>query len=274
MTTHGPSFLRWAGSKRKSLALLSAQFNDQTRHYIEPFAGSAALFFALSPKSVTLGDLNGHLVNTLRQVRDDPHTVYEKLNSIERNASSYYEVRKLFNTLPRYGIDAAASFLYLNRNCFNGLWRTNRSGAFNVPYGGSEMGSYPPLALFLKCSNLLKLAKIRHQDFRKTIKEATENSFIYVDPPYFVSQQRVFVEYGKKSFGKDDLSDLIYSLCEAERRGAQIAFTYYDDSETDGIPKHWRKVKFSVTRNVGGFSGSRKIQSEALYTNVKFKGYS
>lgn len=269
---HGPSFLRWAGSKRKSLGLLGASYGIKPKHYVEPFAGSAALFFELAPESGILGDLNGHLINALRCVRDFPVDVHKKLRSFDRTADVYYEVRKTFNASPPYGIEAAAAFVYLNRNCFNGLWRTNLSGRFNVPFGGLEMGDYPPLDLFIRCSELLKRVKIRHQDFRKTIRESSAGSFVYADPPYFATSERIFIEYGKRSFSQEDLSDLVSSLVEAEGRGALIALTYHDGMKIDGIPRRWHRQRFEVTRNVGGFKGTRKRQVEVLYTNFAFSG--
>lgn len=264
---HGPSFLRWAGSKRKSLALLATSYRDPNRQYIEPFAGSAALFFELEPSSGILGDLNGHLINALRQVRDRPADLHRRLSELERNPESYYAVRDRFNEGSRFGIEAAVDFVYLNRNCFNGLWRTNLAGRFNVPFGGYEMGEYPPLALFQECAKLLRRAKLRHQDFRKTISCAGAGSFIYADPPYFTATERVFVEYGKRSFGEDDLNDLVRLLTEAEARGAEIALTYNDAMPVPNLPVHWQEHRFFVTRNVGGFRGARKRQGEILYTS-------
>jgi DNA adenine methylase len=236
--------------------------------YIEPFAGSAALFFSLKPPSATLGDLNGHLINALRQVRDRPKELCAKLARIPRTKEKYYLIRAAFNKSPPHGLTPAVYFVYLNRNCFNGLWRTNGEGAFNVPYGGTEMGAHPPLELFEKCSQALRSARLKHQDFRKTIAEAGANSFVYADPPYFTSSERTFVEYGRTSFGKDDLSDLIAALVAASNRGAHVVLTYNAAMRLRGIPREWSRRKIDVTRNVGGFKGARKIQTEILYTNA------
>jgi DNA adenine methylase len=265
---HGPSFLRWAGSKRKSLALLASTYVHNDYQYVEPFAGSAALFFALQPSSAILGDLNGHLVNAMRCVRDDPNAVHLHLMKIPRNEATYYSTRAKFNLLRPYGIRAAVLFIYLNRNCFNGLWRTNLAGNFNVPFGGDEMGGNPPLSLLKSCSAALRRSKLRHQDFRKTIDDAGAKSFIYADPPYFTAEERTFVEYGKRSFGRDDLRDLLRALSRAADRGAHVALTYNDGMPTEEIPNSWSRIGFEVTRNVGGFAGSRKKQREVLFTNV------
>lgn len=264
---HGPSFLRWAGSKRKALAQLKAAYSDRDRQYIEPFAGSAALFFSVRPNSAVLGDLNGQLVNAMRHVRDEPEKLFNRLARLPRNAKVYYEIRSEFNGMRSFGLEAAVLFVYLNRNCFNGLWRTNSTGKFNVPYGGAEMGRIPPLELFLGCSHALKRAKIRHQDFRKTIADAGSETFIYADPPYFTATERTFIEYGKRSFGGKDLDDLIISLSKAAARGAHIALTYHEAMPIEGLPARWKRTRLQIVRNVGGFSGARKKQAEVLYTS-------
>ncbi|ARS66144.1 Dam family site-specific DNA-(adenine-N6)-methyltransferase [Sinorhizobium meliloti] len=269
-TSHGPSFLRWAGSKRKALKQLSAAYSADNLLYVEPFAGSAALFFERSPKSALLGDLNGHLINTMRHVRDRPTELYAMVIELSRSPDEYYCKREQFNTLKPHGLEAAVLFVYLNRNCFNGLWRTNSSGKFNVPYGGLEMGNTPPLELFLKCSAALQNAKLRHQDFRRTVAQAGDGCFVYADPPYFTAHERTFVEYGRRSFGKKDLQDLIDGLQAAEERGAEIALTYSDGMPIE-VPSHWVQTRFEVTRNVGGFRGSRKKNNEVLYTSVPLR---
>ena len=266
-TSHGPSFLRWAGSKRKSVVQLAAAYVDNARHYVEPFAGSATVFFSVRPVSATLADLNGHLVNSLRAVRDQPEELHKGLASISRDSKTYYQIRSEFNDLRPYGLRSAILFVYLNRNCFNGLWRTNQKGAFNVPYGGTEMGTHPPLALLMDCSEALKRTRLRHQDFRKTLADAGDGDFVYADPPYFTATERTFIEYGQKSFGQKDLDDLMAMLLEASERGAQVALTYSASMPLREIPVNWTSIDFEVTRNVGGFRGSRKKHRETLYTN-------
>jgi DNA adenine methylase len=263
---HGPSFLRWAGSKRKSLPQLAKAYQKDNRVYVEPFAGSAALFFFLKPQSAVLADANRHLVNALTMIKINPVETYEALARIRRDKDTYYQVRSRFNSFNSSSIDAAADFIYLNRNCFNGLWRTNQRGQFNVPYGGLEMGSHPPLSLFKNCSESLNNACVRHQDFRKTISEAGPNTFLFCDPPYFTAKERTFIEYGEKSFGQADLDDLLKNLVSADDRGVHIALTYTSTMPLS-VPEHWTATSFAVTRNVGGFSGSRKTYGEVLYMN-------
>jgi DNA adenine methylase len=264
-TSHGPSFLRWAGSKRKSLGHLAASIDLEGRRYIEPFAGSAALFFHFRPHSGVLADQNAHLINALRMVRDFPDHVYEGMQSIDRDSESYYRVRSAFNELAPDSVKSASYFLYLNRNCFNGLWRTNKKGQFNVPYGGTAMGRHPPIELIKECSDALKNAKIEHQDFRVTITQAGEGDFLFIDPPYFHATERTFIEYGTKSFGRSDLDDLIDISISLVKRGGKVALIYSGATILDQLPPEWHRSTIDVTRNVGGFSNSRRRQSEVMY---------
>ena len=261
---HGPSFLRWAGSKRKSLTELGS-FYSSSQRYVEPFAGSASLFFHLMPKEAVLSDLNGHLINALQMIRHDPESLYSELLGISRDRDTYYEIRSQFNGLGSSGLKAATYFVFLNRNCFNGLWRTNSLGKFNVPYGGTKMSAYPSLDFFKKCSRSLQNVELLQQDFRQTLKDVGPDCFIYADPPYFTAGERTFIEYGQRSFGSADLSDLVQSLVIASERGAKVVLSYNSKMPLSTVPNSWARRTIKVTRNVGGFSGSRKLASEDLY---------
>lgn len=268
-SAHGPSFLRWAGSKRKSLPYLESVYADPGLRYVEPFAGSATVFFALSPKSALLADLNGQLINAMRWVRDRPVALHEAVAAIPRTEAAYYDARTAFNAGSPRGFANAVLFVYLNRNCFNGLWRTNQKGQFNVPYGGKEMGVTPPIELFQRCSDMLAGASIRQQDFRATLARCGQGDLIYADPPYFTATERTFIEYGRRSFGADDLQDLIEALVAAGDRGAKIALSYDASMPLSALPANWATLNFEVTRNVGGFAGTRKKYGEVLYSNFE-----
>ena len=249
--------------------MLSSLAESVAGVYIEPFAGSAALFFCVRPKISVLADLNGHLTNALRMVRDSPFDLHNRLMALGRDEATYYGIHHKFNSLDPEGVEAATLFVYLNRNCFNGIWRTNAKGEFNVPYGGKKLSNSPPLHLLATCSKSLVRTEILHQDFRVTLADIEAGSFIYADPPYFNETVRTFVEYGRRSFAKDDLSDLVALLVSADKRGAHIALTYDGATDLEGIPKCWRRIPFEVTRNVGGFRGNRKRATEVIYTNIE-----
>jgi DNA adenine methylase len=151
---HGPSFIRWAGSKRQSLPFLHSIFPQSVARYVEPFAGSAALFFHLKPKSGLLADINAQLINAFHHVCLTPDEVHQGLHCLSRDSETYYTLRREFNQQHSTGLRSAVLFVYLNRSSFNGLWRTNLKGEFNVPYGGLDMGVFPPIFKFARRTGL------------------------------------------------------------------------------------------------------------------------
>src|SRR6185295_4945248 len=145
MTTRSSAvrpLLRWAGSKRKLLPKLVHYWGTGFSRYIEPFVGSGALFYALAPAGAVLSDLNGELIDALTTTRNKPDAVYDVLVTLRRGNKSYYALRAQ-DAATISIVERAARFLFLNRYCFNGLYRTDRFGRFNVPYGATKTGDIP-----------------------------------------------------------------------------------------------------------------------------------
>jgi DNA adenine methylase len=163
---------------------------------------------------------------------------------------------------------AAARFLYLNRFCFNGLYRTNRQGRFNVPYGAPKNDNLPNLSQLRSCSRLLARACLVDKDFRITLSMVKKGDFVYLDPPYAMSRRRVFVEYGKSPFSDRDLSHLTALLADIDRRGAVFVLSYADSREAREHFGKWKRRKFAVRRNVAGFSGARRNHYEIFVSNI------
>lgn len=261
-------FLRWAGSKRQHVPFLREYWSpDDRKRYVEPFAGSAALFFAVAPPRAVLGDLNEDLIETFRAVRRDPDVVYQALTRFPKGRAGYYRVRGM---APEKLDEAtmAGRFVYLNRFCFNGLYRTNAQGAFNVPYGAPKNGNVPDLAQLRTCARLLSRARLLSADFRRTLAMVEAGDFVYLDPPYAVSRRRVFVEYGRTPFSASDLADLAGWLKEIHRRGAVFILSYAESHEARPLFKGWRTRRFTVRRNVAGFSGARRNHYEIFVSNI------
>ena len=152
-------FLRWAGSKRRLLGVLQTFWTKKHKRYVEPFAGSACLFFAIRPPKAILGDLNPELVRTYREVKYRLPAVLEELHKIPLNSADEY--KRLRSTDPgslRSSV-RAARFIYLNRYCFNGIYRTNLQGQFNVPFSGRRCGNFPEDESFEKCARHLRVAR-------------------------------------------------------------------------------------------------------------------
>lgn len=257
---------RWAGSKRKSLSSLAGFWSDKFGRYIEPFVGSACLFLKLKPKSAVLADLNSGLIDTYEAIRDNPGGVAEALYAIPRDSDTYYKVRRTYKGCSN-AIDRAAKFVYLNRNCFNGIFRTNLSGDFNVPFG-ADQGQYPRLCDFETTSELLKKAMLLRGDFGVTLRHLRKGDFVYLDPPFAATGVRTFVEYGKRSFAEDDIDRLSRHLDRIDSRGASFLVSYADCPRARKIAKHWNSKAIEVRRQIAGFTSKRKMAGEILITNL------
>ena len=164
--------------------------------------GSACLLFALRPKTALMGDINYDLVRTFLAVRDHPQAVGNRLERIPLGKSSYYSIRsQKLSALD--AVDAAARFIFLNRFCFNGLYRTNKDGQFNVPYAPSGTGQLPTSTELREIAKTLRSCAITHADFEALLAQTREGDLVYLDPPYAVGNRRVFRQYGPSSFGLD-----------------------------------------------------------------------
>jgi DNA adenine methylase len=259
-------FLRWAGSKRKQLPRLIQFWTDSHQRYVEPFAGSACLFFEIAPNQAILGDKNTSLIEVYRLVQDRPDQLYNRLCRIKRDAETYYRWRNK----PQAELDPetrALRFLYLNRNCFNGIYRTNTKGDFNVPIG-RKPGAYFSKADLLLCSSLLKQAKLIAGDFEQTLRHVRAGDFVYLDPPYAVKSRRVFREYGATLFDTADVERMVASLTQIVRAGADFLVSYADCRESRDIARHWNAVRLPIRRHVAGFTGSRRHAYEWLISNM------
>lgn len=259
-------FLRWAGSKRGLVPLLSSCIPEDYGTYFEPFVGSACLFFAIRPQAGVLGDFNPDLIATYDTIRRHPRRVARGMQQFESSADGYYAARALDpSTMP--DVDRAARFVFLNRHCFNGVYRTNRKGEFNVPFG-SRIGPGPTERDFYRCSVALRSATFVADDFGVTLRDAAQGDVAYLDPPYSTSDRPSFGEYGYGAFTKSDEERLLAQLMQLDRRGVAVLFSYADDNAVIDALREWSVAKIRVQRRIGGIGGRRTTTSEILASNV------
>lgn len=220
-------FLKWAGGKRWLTESDSEIFPKTFDRYIEPFLGGAATFFHLLPTSAVLSDVNSELILTYQVVRDDWKAVRAALDRHQRDHSKkhYYDERK---RLRRNKIERAARLLYLNRACWNGLYRVNLQGQFNVPKG-TKKNIILSTDDFQAVSRALQNAIITSCDFEEVIDKTERNDFLFVDPPYTVKHNMDgFVKYNERIFTWDDQIRLAQSISKSAKRGAKILVTNAD----------------------------------------------
>jgi DNA adenine methylase len=259
------SFLRWAGSKKKLVPRLEKFWRPNYSRYVEPFAGSACLFFSISPKVALLGDNNLELINVYRTLRRYPERVHRRLVAIPREKTTYYRWRAMD---PR-ALDSetrALRFIYLNHNCFNGIYRTNDAGHFNVPFG-SKLSTYLTRDEFVGCAEALADVEFVAADFQETLAKVRSGDFVYLDPPYAVTSRRVFKEYGNNSFNVDDVDRLIRELQRIDALKACFVVSYADCREARILASKWPSEKVLVRRHIAGFSDHRGSSFEWIISN-------
>lgn len=263
--------IRWAGSKTHVLPSLRAYWTGVEGRYVEPFAGSASLFFDLEPRRALLGDLNGELIGMYRALRREPSAVLSYLRGMPLGKLAYYRIRAIppdrLSSVAR-----AARFLYLNRCCFNGLYRTNKKGLFNVPYGPPKSGKRTSEHLVLRAAALLRRARFIHGDFETILASVSPGDLVYLDPPYAISKRRVFAEYGPSSFSTIDLDRLSQALSMLHSKGITFVITYADSPEARRMLKQWGSKRIWTRRNISGFAASRRGSYELLATNSAVGG--
>lgn len=266
-------FLRWAGSKRKLLPTLRQFWDPTFERYVEPFMGSACLYFALQPKRALLGDLNEELVATFEVVRDQPEALATRLNKFARGETQYYRIRAV-NPRRLCRLEGAARFIFLNRFCFNGLYRTNLKGGFNVPYGGIRTGKLPTSSQLLTVSALLRNVELKVGDFTETLAATQRGDFVYLDPPFAVQHRRVFRQFGPRYFEVSDLERLAACLEILDKRGVVFVLSYANCAAAETVFAPWTRRKIRVQRNIAGFARCRRMATELLVSNlplVRFK---
>lgn len=267
-------FLKWAGGKRWFVTNHSGLIPKDYNRYIEPFLGSGAVYFYLQPDKALLGDTNADLINTYRAIRKNWKLVYRYLKKHNRNHSKeyYYEVR---SSSPRSIASKAARFVYLNRTCWNGLYRVNSKGEFNVPKGNRSKAVFEDDS-FEEISELLQKAKLYSTDFESLISKAKKDDLIFVDPPYTVRHNdNGFVKYNEKLFSWDDQKRLSRSLESAKQRGAKIVATNaFHESIIDLYESEFETLSLSRNSSISSKPESRKKFNELIILNSSTNGRS
>lgn len=228
--------------------------------------GSACLFFAIRPKTALLGDINAELVRTFATVAKKPAGVHAVLSKLPRRKRDYLTLRKS-NPAGMANVAAAARFIFLNRFCFNGLYRTNRLGEFNVPYAADGTGELPTKESLVSIARALRKSEIHCSDFELLLKKAEPGDFVYLDPPFAVANRRVFRQYSPSEFGTSELKRLSKCLDDLERRHVAFLVSYAYCEESLALSAKWNRRKLFVHRNIAGFAQYRRRAAELLIWN-------
>lgn len=264
-------FLRWAGSKRRLLNQIYPFLPRGFETYYEPFLGSGALFFSLRPEKALLSDKSRDLIGIYSAVRDNVSAILHYLKPLKPNRSLFYAIR---NTPSIGRLKYAAEFLYLNKTCWNGLYRVNSHGKFNVPYGKPRSDFIADFENLRKCSKALQKPGISLDalDFEQALERVKAKDFVYLDPPYLTRHNNnSFVNYNEKLFSWEDQKRLARLARRLAKMGAYVLVTNADHSEVADLYKDFIKNTLIRRSTLAGDPDYRTQVKEAIFysTNIE-----
>ncbi|WP_010279956.1 DNA adenine methylase [Paenibacillus senegalensis] len=258
----GHPFMKWAGGKKSLLAQIIPHLPRKFNCYYEPFLGGGALFFALQPKGAVLTDVNQNLINVYVEVRDNVEKIISSLKELPYNKEIYYEIRDYKPSDPTL---QAIRMLYLNRTCWNGLYRENLKGEFNVPFGDFKNPTICDENALRRASEALKNTLIRSTDFEESLSYVREGDFVFLDPPYTVlNESDRFTKYNSNIFSWEDQKRLAKTAVELANKGAFVVVTNAHNKEIKQLYTGFRRRILRRSSTISGKSKGRKKTTEYL----------
>ncbi len=256
-------FLKWPGGKRLLLKHIIPLFPTNFATYFEPFLGGGSVFFAVQPPIAFLSDKNAELINCYREVRSNPERLIYKLEKLENSEKDYYAIRSL---APTTKVDRAVRFLYLCSLSFNGIYRQNLRGEFNVPYGyRSHMNPCDPEKL-RAVSKALSSTELSTADFSRNLARAKEGDLIYLDPPYTVTHNNNgFIKYNSDIFSVKDQVRLAIRAKELADRGCSVFVSNANHPFIQNLYKGFEVLEISRSSIISASSNHRRKISECVY---------
>jgi len=272
-------FVKWVGGKRSLVAeitSLMAPINLNNITYHEPFIGGGALFLNLQPPRAVINDLNPDLIIAYRMIKERPKALYDSLKVKPNSKDKFLTERSLdrnpnFKDLPE--LDRASRFIYLNKTCYNGMWRENSKGQFNVPFSNNNMNpeAYLNLENALGISDYLNRNDIiiKHGTYVNALKNVSKGDFVYLDPPYYpLNATSSFTSYTKSSFGVQEQIDLKKACDEIASKGAFFVASNSSHSFIRGLYQDYRIEEVRMRRSINSKGHLRGEVKELLITNI------
>lgn len=260
-------FLKWAGGKRQLLNQIKERMPKEYNDYYEPFIGGGAVLFELQPEEATINDINTSLINVYRQVKDNTEEFIELVKKLDsemwEDGKEYYlDIREKYNDKllkKEYDLELAALFTFMNKHCFNGLYRVNKKGLFNVPYNKSRRTSIEEDAV-RETAKYLKTVNILEGDFEKACKDAKKGDFIFFDSPYAPLNPTSFEAYTKEGFDVDSHKRLAKLYDELTERGCYCMLTNHNTEFINELysNKGYKIDVVSVKRMINSDASNRK----------------
>lgn len=270
--------IKWAGGKRRFAEQIVSILGRECNHYYEPFVGGAAILLYLEAPNATCSDINPELINLYNIVKGQPEALIEELSKKyvpSHSRDFYYSIRSLDRNPSVYElmspVQRAARFMYLNKTCYNGLWRVNRKGENNVPFGRYAHPAILSESAIMDASRYFNMSNVSFEvtDYREIAERAQKGDIVYFDPPYDIEVgQNGFVEYTEAGFNRNNQRELKEICDKLVSRGVKVGIsnsnTTFIRSLYTGGPYDFYELhdEITVNRTIGSTPGSRKIMSE------------
>jgi len=263
--------VKWAGGKRQLIFELLQNLPENYNRYFEPFIGGGALFFELQPENAYISDVNEELINLYRVIQNDVETLIEELAKHQVNKEYFLEIREIDRT-PAYkkwtNVQKASRFIYMNRTCFNGLYRVNSQGQFNVPFGNYSNPRIIDENNLYNCSDLLKNTQIECKSFTATLDEVKKGDFVYFDPPYApLNETSNFTSYTKEGFDGNMQIQLKEVCDELNSKGVYFLLSNSDIENVHKLYSEYTIKKVFASRQINANASGRGKITEVLVRN-------
>lgn len=266
-------FVKWAGGKRQLLPYIQELMPKKYQKYYEPFIGGGAVLFCFTPHNAVINDINKALINTYNQIKYNAQGLMQYLMKIDENIPIehklyYYKQREQFNDKmmkEEYDLELAALFIYLNKHCFNGLYRVNSKGLFNVPFNNSSVKSFNAENI-LSVSKYLQKVEIMEGDFEFACRSAGKNDFVFFDSPYAPLNDNSFEAYTKEGFDVQSHKRLAKLFAELTKRGCYCMLTNHNTEFIENLYRDYTRKVIKVRRYINSDANNRKGE-EVIITN-------
>ena len=263
--------VKWVGGKRQLMFELLKNMPENYNRYFEPFIGGGALFFELQPDNAYISDMNEELINLYQVVRDNVDELITDLQKHDISKEYFMEIRNIDRT-EEYkswsNVKKASRFIYLNRTCFNGMYRVNSKGEFNVPFGHYKNPKILDENNLINCSNLLQRTEIKHADFSEILKKVKKGDFVYFDPPYVpLSETSSFTSYTKDGFDIDMQFKLRDVCDELDSMGVKFLLSNSDTKLVNELYENYNIKKVFASRQINANADGRGKITEVLVRN-------
>ena len=276
-TKKAKPFLKWVGGKGQLLTQFESLFPKRYNSYFEPFIGGGAVFFSINPQKAHINDINETLVQTYTHIKNDVEKLIKSLAKLEKKFLAkdtearkefYYSIREKYNSLSHEDFKKSLYFLFFNKTAFNGVYRENSKGGFNVPMGSYKNPKIVDEENLREVSKMLSNTKITSGSFVDAVKNAKAGDFVYFDPPYHpLSETSSFTSYSKDSFSKDDQIRLRDLFVELDKRGVYVMLSNSSAPFIQEIYSGYTQIPVYANRMINSKSDKRGKISEVVIIN-------